>query len=81
MGGCLSSCPDDDRSMHSSNHPRSMLSRHHHHHNDDKEAQVRTIEGRLYHDENESRYMLPRDEQESDRLHEQHFVTKEVLGW
>ncbi|KAI7853078.1 S-adenosyl-L-methionine-dependent methyltransferase [Circinella umbellata] len=81
MGGCLSSCPDDDRSMHSSNHPRSMLTRHHHHtHNDDKEAHVRTVEGRLYHDENDSRYMLPRDEQESDRLHEQHFVTKEVLG-
>ncbi|KAI9250450.1 S-adenosyl-L-methionine-dependent methyltransferase [Phascolomyces articulosus] len=78
MGGCLSSCPDDDsRSLHSSNHPRSMLSRQHH---DDKEAPIRTIEGRLYHDEHDSRYMLPRDEQESDRLHEQHFVTKELLG-
>ncbi|KAI8140477.1 S-adenosyl-L-methionine-dependent methyltransferase [Fennellomyces sp. T-0311] len=78
MGGCFSSCPDDEnRSLHSGNHPRSMVSRHHHH--DDKEA-VRYLDGRQYHDEATSRYLLPRDEQEADRLHEQHFVTKELLG-
>ena len=53
-----------------------MMSRLHH----DKEA-VRYIDGRQYHDEPASRYPLPRDEQEADRLHEQHFVTKELLGW
>lgn len=40
----------------------------------------RTIYGRTYHANEDSTYMLPRDDREIDRLHEEHFVTKELLG-
>lgn len=40
----------------------------------------RVIYGRSYHANPDSTYMLPRDDKEIDRLHEEHFVTKELLG-
>lgn len=40
----------------------------------------RTIYGRTYHANEDSTYMLPRDDKEIDRLHEEHFITKELLG-
>ncbi|ORZ23218.1 S-adenosyl-L-methionine-dependent methyltransferase [Absidia repens] len=40
----------------------------------------RTIDGRIYHAVDGSQYLLPRDDQEVDRLHETHFLTKELLG-
>ncbi|KAI8638698.1 S-adenosyl-L-methionine-dependent methyltransferase [Parasitella parasitica] len=41
----------------------------------------RTIGGRTYHAVESSSYMLPKDDKEIDRLHEEHFVTKELLGF
>ncbi|KAI8339500.1 S-adenosyl-L-methionine-dependent methyltransferase [Chlamydoabsidia padenii] len=41
---------------------------------------LRTIEGRIYHAVEDSQYLLPRDDPEIDRLHEAHFLTKELLG-
>ncbi|KAI7887959.1 S-adenosyl-L-methionine-dependent methyltransferase, partial [Mucor mucedo] len=41
----------------------------------------RTIYGRAYHANEDSTYMLPRDDREIDRLHEEHFITKELLGF
>ncbi|GAA5807354.1 hypothetical protein MFLAVUS_000712 [Mucor flavus] len=41
----------------------------------------RVIYGRSYHANPDSTYMLPRDDKEIDRLHEEHFVTKELLGF
>ncbi|KAI7861954.1 S-adenosyl-L-methionine-dependent methyltransferase [Spinellus fusiger] len=38
------------------------------------------IEGRIYHTEQDSIYPLPMDDREIDRLHEEHFLTKELLG-
>jgi hypothetical protein len=40
----------------------------------------RVIHGRTYHAIENSTYMLPRDDKEIDRLHEEHFITKELLG-
>lgn len=40
----------------------------------------RIIHGRTYHANPDSTYMLPRDDIEIDRLHEEHFVIKELLG-
>ncbi|KAL0091104.1 S-adenosyl-L-methionine-dependent methyltransferase [Phycomyces blakesleeanus] len=40
----------------------------------------RTVEGRIYHSEQDSNYPLPMDDREIDRLHEEHFLTKELLG-
>lgn len=40
----------------------------------------RIIQGRTYHATEGSSYMLPRDDIEIDRLHDEHFVTKELLG-
>jgi hypothetical protein len=40
----------------------------------------RTIYGRTYHAVDTSTYMLPRDDKEIDRLHDEHFITKELLG-
>ncbi|ORZ25854.1 S-adenosyl-L-methionine-dependent methyltransferase, partial [Absidia repens] len=40
----------------------------------------KTIDGRIYHADETSQYLLPRDDQEIDRLHEAHFLTKELLG-
>lgn len=40
----------------------------------------RIIYGRTYHAIESSSYMLPKDDKEIDRLHEEHFVTKELLG-
>ncbi|KAI9359057.1 S-adenosyl-L-methionine-dependent methyltransferase [Pilaira anomala] len=41
----------------------------------------RMIHGRTYHSNPDSTYMLPRDDIEIDRLHEEHFVIKELLGF
>ncbi|KAI8384972.1 S-adenosyl-L-methionine-dependent methyltransferase [Radiomyces spectabilis] len=41
---------------------------------------VRIIDGRTYHAVDGSSYILPRDDIEIDRMHEEHFVTKELLG-
>ncbi|KAI8047393.1 S-adenosyl-L-methionine-dependent methyltransferase [Gilbertella persicaria] len=41
----------------------------------------RIIAGRVYHDVESSSYMLPKDDKEIDRLHQEHFVTKELLGF
>lgn len=43
--------------------------------------QQRHINGRVYHATESSSYMLPRDDKEIDRLHDEHFVTKELLGF
>lgn len=53
--------------------------------NEEKKAPVvkpdkRIIYGRTYHAVESSSYMLPKDDKEIDRLHEEHFVTKELLG-
>jgi hypothetical protein len=40
----------------------------------------RFINGRSYHAFENSVYMLPNDDLEVDRLHEQHFIMKELLG-
>jgi hypothetical protein len=45
-----------------------------------KKPDKRIIHGRTYHAVESSSYMLPRDDKEIDRLHEEHFVTKELLG-
>ncbi|KAG0168137.1 hypothetical protein DFQ28_005340 [Apophysomyces sp. BC1034] len=42
--------------------------------------QSQRFDGRDYHIEENSGYLLPNDDQEIDRLHEEHFVTKELLG-
>lgn len=42
--------------------------------------QPKMINGRTYHGIESSVYMLPRDDREIDRLHDEHFVTKELLG-
>ncbi|KAI8885826.1 S-adenosyl-L-methionine-dependent methyltransferase, partial [Backusella circina FSU 941] len=41
----------------------------------------RSINGRSYHAFENSVYMLPNDDLETDRLHEQHFIIKELLGF
>ncbi|KAG1089290.1 hypothetical protein G6F42_020012 [Rhizopus arrhizus] len=41
----------------------------------------RIIYGRTYHAIESSSYMLPKDDKEIDRLHEEHFVTKALLGF
>ncbi|KAG1053196.1 hypothetical protein G6F43_004713 [Rhizopus delemar] len=41
----------------------------------------RIICGREYHAIENSAYMLPKDDKEIDRLHDQHFITKEILGF
>ncbi|KAF7728087.1 hypothetical protein EC973_006725 [Apophysomyces ossiformis] len=43
-------------------------------------SQSRILDGREYHNEEDSGYLLPKDDQEIDRLHEEHFITKELLG-
>ncbi|KAI8069308.1 S-adenosyl-L-methionine-dependent methyltransferase [Gongronella butleri] len=45
-----------------------------------RKATERSIEGRTYHAVEGSQYLLPKDNQEIDRQHEQHFLTKELLG-
>jgi hypothetical protein len=40
----------------------------------------RIINGREYHSTESSAYMLPKDDCEIDRLHDEHFITKELLG-
>jgi hypothetical protein len=40
----------------------------------------RIINGREYHSMESSAYMLPKDDCEIDRLHDEHFITKELLG-
>ncbi|CAO3655878.1 unnamed protein product [Mucor fragilis] len=53
--------------------------------NEEKKAPIksdkRIIYGRTYHAIESSSYMLPKDDKEIDRLHEEHFVTKELLGF
>ncbi|KAI8979093.1 S-adenosyl-L-methionine-dependent methyltransferase [Mycotypha africana] len=46
-----------------------------------KKTGKRIIAGRTYHANPASAYMLPMDDKEIDRLHEEHFVTKELLGF
>ncbi|KAI7905052.1 S-adenosyl-L-methionine-dependent methyltransferase [Cokeromyces recurvatus] len=46
-----------------------------------EKPKIRLIDGRIYHSVEGSSYMLPRDDKEIDRLHEEHFVTKELLGF
>ncbi|OBZ85481.1 Demethylmenaquinone methyltransferase [Choanephora cucurbitarum] len=49
--------------------------------NDISQPQQRTISERIYHNIESSSYMLPKDDKEIDRLHQEHFVTKELLGF
>lgn len=46
----------------------------------EKRLTSRTIYGREYHAIENSTYMLPKDDKEVDRLHDQHFIIKEILG-
>ncbi|GAB5592535.1 hypothetical protein Unana1_07435 [Umbelopsis nana] len=45
-----------------------------------KNSMTRVIANREYHNVESSAYVLPKDDQEKDRLHEQHFLLKEYLG-
>ncbi|KAI8380338.1 S-adenosyl-L-methionine-dependent methyltransferase [Blakeslea trispora] len=45
------------------------------------QPQQRVISERIYHNIESSSYMLPKDDKEIDRLHQEHFVTKELLGF
>ncbi|KAI8360908.1 S-adenosyl-L-methionine-dependent methyltransferase [Choanephora cucurbitarum] len=49
--------------------------------NDKNQPQQRIISERIYHNIESSSYMLPKDDKEIDRLHQEHFVTKELLGF
>lgn len=56
---------------------KKLLSQHQQQH---PKATKRMIQGRTYHAIETSTYMLPRDDKEIDRLHDEHFITKELLG-
>ncbi|KAG2186901.1 hypothetical protein INT44_003128 [Umbelopsis vinacea] len=45
-----------------------------------KATQSRIINGREFHTEEKSVYVLAKDDEEKDRLHEQHFLIKETFG-
>ncbi|CAG8745805.1 2488_t:CDS:2, partial [Cetraspora pellucida] len=45
----------------------------------DSKAEFRYIDGRRYHNVEKAKYHLPNDENESDRLHLQHFLLKYIL--
>ncbi|KAG2185954.1 hypothetical protein INT43_002392 [Umbelopsis isabellina] len=45
-----------------------------------KTATARILAEREYHNDEKSTYVLPKDDQEKDRLHEQHFLLKEKFG-
>ncbi|KAI9279343.1 hypothetical protein BY458DRAFT_452254 [Sporodiniella umbellata] len=47
----------------------------------EKKLNSRIIWGREYHGIESSVYMLPKDNREIDRLHDQHFIAKELLGF
>ncbi|CAO3672771.1 unnamed protein product [Rhizopus microsporus] len=47
----------------------------------EKRLTSRIIYGREYHAIENSTYMLPKDDKEVDRLHDQHFIIKELLGF
>ncbi|CAO3678510.1 unnamed protein product [Rhizopus stolonifer] len=47
----------------------------------EKKSNSRILWGREYHNINNSAYMLPKDNKEIDRLHDQHFIIKELLGF
>ncbi|KAJ2956764.1 hypothetical protein NQZ79_g7436 [Umbelopsis isabellina] len=44
------------------------------------QSRSRVMMGREYHNVDSSTYVLPKDDMEKDRLHQQHFIVKEQLG-